>query len=44
MCIRDRDYDQVEVFLLDDTTQEQAQNIMNEMEGYEGVSLSLIHI
>lgn len=33
-----QDYDQVEVFLLDDTTQEQAQNIMNEMEGYEGVS------
>lgn len=33
-----QDYDQVEVFLMDDTTQEQAQNIMNEMEGYEGVS------
>lgn len=33
-----QDYDQVEVFLLDDTTQEQVQNIMNEMEGYEGVS------
>ena len=33
-----QDYDQVEVFLLDDTTQEQAQNRMNEMEGYEGVS------
>lgn len=33
-----QDYDQVEVFMLDDTTQEQAQNIMNEMEGYEGVS------
>ena len=33
-----QDYDQVEVFLEDEVTQEQAQQLMADIENYEGVS------
>ena len=43
-----QDYDQVEVFLLDEATEEQVEAITAEMEDYAGVTavtyLSLIHI